>query len=123
MSRWRLRVVVHALVSACVLVVGGACGQPDDDRTTVVGVLPNGTRYELRAPPAIDLSVVQGISAVPVWASGPPGVAGKAVGVTNSLYQELSPSDSPNEPARVTDGRFTVRAGPWIMGAALATAA
>jgi hypothetical protein len=108
--------LIPALACVCVVAVG-ACGQPDDDdiRTRVIGVLPNGTRYELLVPPSIDISEVQGISAVPVWADGPPGVVGYAVGVTNFFSPRLSSSDPPVQPARVTDGRFTVRAGSWGM--------
>jgi hypothetical protein len=112
--------VVAALVCIIGLVGGGACGQRDDDRTAVVGVLPDGTRYELSLPSGLEIGEVQEVDVVPVWADGTDGLLG-AVGVT-SFYRtdaygwpEPSPTAPPLGRASVVDGRLTVRAGMWAM--------
>jgi hypothetical protein len=112
--------VVAALVCALGLVGGGACGRLDDDRTAVVGVLPDGTRYELSLPAGLEIGDVQEVDVVPVWADGPDGVFG-AVGVTRFYRTDAygPPEPSPTVPplgrARLVDGRLTVRAGRWAM--------
>ena len=52
---------------------------------------------------------------MPIWADGPPGVVGNAVGVTNFFSPRLSSSNPAGDSAGVIDGRFTVRAGSWGM--------
>jgi hypothetical protein len=113
---WRR--TIAASVIALALVGVGACGQPDG-LDTVVGVLPDGTRYELRHPPGLTIGEVEGVDAVPVWVNWPPGLS-YVVGVTN-FYRTDTDGLGPPTPeatagqATVVDGQLTVRAGIWVM--------
>lgn len=109
---WRR--TIAASVIALVLVGVDARGQPDG-LDTVVGVLPDGTRYELRHPPGLTIGEVEGVDAVPVWVNWPPGLS-YVVGVTNFYRADtdglgLPTPEATAGQARVVDGQLTVRAG------------
>ena len=112
-SVWRhRRRWARAVVVALAVLVAAGAAEPAFVR--VVGVLPDGTRYELRLPGGTGVGEVEGISAVVVWADGP--MAGSAVGVTtfssSDLYDAL-----PVGRAVVRSGErgMVARAGRWAM--------
>lgn len=104
--RWGFAVVV-ALITIAVT------GVAEPSFRRVVGVLPDGTRYELIVPGGTEVGDVEGIAAVPVWAEGPQ--AGNALGATRF------DSESPARITRTTVegaeeyGRLFVPAGTWTM--------
>jgi len=53
-----------------------------------VGVLPDGTRYELRHPPSLTVGEAEDVDAVPVWVNWPPGLSA-AAGVTNFYRADI----------------------------------
>lgn len=80
---------------------------------THVGVLPDGTRYELRIPARLDIGTVEGISGVPVWATGT--AAGDAVGVTRYSRVDMLPPDERVDETTVVGQRLIAPAGSWAL--------
>jgi hypothetical protein len=78
---------------------------------TVVGTLPDGTRYALRVPARLEVDEVEGVAAVPVWADGP----SEAVGVRNFVFTKSLPSDTAFENTAIVDDRLIVPAGSWAL--------
>jgi hypothetical protein len=80
----------------------------------VVGVLPDGTRYELRIPSGVDIGEVEGINAVVVWAEGES--AGNPIGVTRFSRQPASCGGAESvTQTSVCDGRLVVPTSSWTM--------
>jgi len=104
------------LVAFCVLevLISSGCGQPVREAEvtkTVVGTLPDGTRYALRVPARLEVDEVDGVAAVPVWADGP----SEAVGVRNFVFTKSLPSDTAFENTTIVDDRLIVPAGSWAL--------
>jgi len=91
------------------------CGQPDVGETTVVGVLPDGTRYELLVPARMEPVEVQGIGGVPIWTDGPADLVGDAVGVTTFGRFDLPTDPVVAKGTSIVDGRLIARAGRWAL--------
>jgi len=81
---------------------------------STVGVLPDGTRYELHLPGGRTLGEVEGIGAVPVWADG--REAGRAVGVTRFHRTDmLAPNSAAADRTEILAGQLIVPGGEWAM--------
>lgn len=81
-----------------------------------MGILPDGTPYEILAPEGFEIGAADGISAVPVWVDG--GRAGEAVGVTRFSYIESLPPNTATDRTTIdtTMGdRLIVPSGSWAM--------
>lgn len=107
---------VLRLFAFCVfgVLISSGCGQPvreSEATKTVVGTLPDGTRYELRVPAGLEVDEVEGVAAVPVWADGP----SEAVGVSNFVFTKSLPSDTAFENTTIVDDRLIVPAGSWAL--------
>lgn len=105
--QWGLAVIVALLT---VVVTGVA----EPSFKSVVGVLPDGTLYELLIPGGIEVGNVEAISAVPVWADGPQ--AGAALGVPRFTRSEgQGPFTRTTVEGTEEFGRLFVPAGTWTM--------
>ena len=98
------------LVGVLVALALGACSE--QATTTVDGVLPDGTAYELHAPPGFEIGEVEGIGGVLVWTDQAQDLAGQAVGETRFRPAR---SDEAEDRPTVVDGQLVVPAGSWQM--------
>jgi len=110
-TRWADLFAAFALV----VLSAAMCGQPDRAKSTVVGVLPDGTRYELVVPAWMEPVEAVGISGAPIWtdARGIPGDA--VVGATNFGRFDQPTDRVVATGTSIVDGRLFARAGAWAM--------
>lgn len=109
--RW----VSAVVVALAVLVVTGVA-EPAPDR--VVGVLPDGTRFELLVSSGTEIGEVEGVFGALVWADGPS--AGQPIGSTGFTYTDGAayqglPKDRTTVEGAEEWGRLFVPAGVWAM--------
>lgn len=115
-SRRRSSVRYAALLLGALLApLAAGCGADDGDRlVAVTGVLPDGTRYELRIPAGLDVNSVEDVGAGIVWASGSADEVGNAVGVIRFARADSSLQVAPGTTA-VIDNRLIAHGGVWAM--------
>lgn len=108
MRRWGL-----AALTACLTILA-VTGAPEPTFASVVGVLPDGTRYELRVPWGTEIGKAEYIGGVVVWAKG--HNAGTPIGVTR--FSRRPPTCSGIRDvakSTVCDGRLVVPTKSWSM--------